>query len=454
MHTARTLTFLVIVVLAASGSDTQAQAATIKVDSTTDEFGQPTPGGSDAGCSLREAVQAANIDSSFDGCKRRHAGRGRSDTVILQGGSAYLRSRGSLDDTNQGGDLDIAGPTRIEVEGKGRATLNALGFDRVIQILPTGSLDASNLVITRGVTGGTQGDTAGGGILVQVGKLDLRSSLITDNSIGTGTNCACGGGLVLTGGGSAELRHVNVYDNSSPARLGGGIVAAGGDLTLIDSTVAHNFSGESGGGGYLSGLKGDRIKIIRSTISDNSATRYGGGLIVRGSDPSSLPSISIKNSTISGNSANEGGGGLEVTGGHLKVNATTITENVADADHNNSGVGGGVDDSSTLYDYVGGTYRNSIVAGNSAVASVDCAGVPETFVDNLMGKEPTACPKAHSVLAKHPGLGSLADNGGSTETHAVRRRSPAVDAAGAKAPATDQRGRPRDARPDIGAYER
>ena len=53
-----------------------------------------------------------------------------------------------------------------------------------------------------------------------------------------------------------------------------------------------------------------------------------------------------------------------------------------------------------------------------------------------------------------PLLGPLADNGGPTNTMALPAGSPAIDAADpALAPAADQRGRPRDPRPDIGAFE-
>src|SRR5262249_44065845 len=52
------------------------------------------------------------------------------------------------------------------------------------------------------------------------------------------------------------------------------------------------------------------------------------------------------------------------------------------------------------------------------------------------------------------GLGALGDHGGLTQTVALLSGSPAIDAADPSlAPATDQRGLPRDALPDIGAFE-
>ena len=56
-----------------------------------------------------------------------------------------------------------------------------------------------------------------------------------------------------------------------------------------------------------------------------------------------------------------------------------------------------------------------------------------------------------------PKLGPLKDNGGPTQTLALRRGSPAIDAANPQDfPPTDQRGvsRPQGEGPDIGAYER
>ena len=55
------------------------------------------------------------------------------------------------------------------------------------------------------------------------------------------------------------------------------------------------------------------------------------------------------------------------------------------------------------------------------------------------------------MLNVNPLLGPLADNGGSTFTHALSKGSPAIDGGGADSAPFDQRGVPRAS--DIGAYE-
>ena len=53
----------------------------------------------------------------------------------------------------------------------------------------------------------------------------------------------------------------------------------------------------------------------------------------------------------------------------------------------------------------------------------------------------------------NPKLGVLANNGGPTRTMALLSGSPAINAGSSPAPAVDQRGVKRGAKPDIGAFE-
>jgi hypothetical protein len=79
---------------------------------------------------------------------------------------------------------------------------------------------------------------------------------------------------------------------------------------------------------------------------------------------------------------------------------------------------------------------------------------------NLVGiNHCTGAPGAGDLIGDsgnpiNPLLGSLADNGGDTLTHALLAGSPAINAGdNSGCPLTDQRGYNRDASCDIGAYE-
>ena len=76
---------------------------------------------------------------------------------------------------------------------------------------------------------------------------------------------------------------------------------------------------------------------------------------------------------------------------------------------------------------------------------------------NLFAREPSACPLlagSSGIVQAMLDLGHLASNGGPTKTIALEKGSKAIDHAGMGAPDRDQRGRQRDAKPDIGAFER
>jgi hypothetical protein len=103
--------------------------------------------------------------------------------------------------------------------------------------------------------------------------------------------------------------------------------------------------------------------------------------------------------------------------------------------------------------------RNTIVAGNSADASPDLAGVLASSGFNLFGNSSGGSGYAPTdILDVVALLGPLADNGGPTQTRALLSGSPAINAGdNADAPEWDQRGPgfPRivDGQIDIGAFE-
>ena len=106
-------------------------------------------------------------------------------------------------------------------------------------------------------------------------------------------------------------------------------------------------------------------------------------------------------------------------------------------------------------------FKNTILNGNCVNPDFGAGTGTLTSNGNNLGID-TSCNIADGtngdIVNAAPLLGSLQNNGGSTETHALQAGSPAVDAGTCSgAPTTDQRGQPRpnaiSAFCDIGAYE-
>ncbi len=417
-----------------------AEATVIKVNTTADEYGTGT------GCSLREAVTAANGDTAYGGCP---AGSG-TDDVRLTNGSVYRHEiDGNGEDANTTGDLDVATPMSIEAP-KGHAILDSNTFDRGIEVLAGGNLKLSRLIITGGDETYPAALVDGTGVKVSGGKLTVERTKIVDNAT-RGNSSNNGGGLLLASG-SAKLDRSTVERNTA-GNVGGGISVYQGKLKVRRSTIAGNATGSVGGGMYLGGSTTfvDSVHIRDSTISGNEAGGNGGGIYVEiygqssGSDRATLSNV-----TISGNSSSEYGGGIYEYTGEVDLNAATVTANTADDDASGNGHGGGL---------AGGpiTFSNSIVYGNADLNPTDpladCDGAGSGG-RSVIGVD-TGCSSFAKDRTANPKLGPLKKNGGPTATHALKRKSSAIGLAKrSDAPKRDQRGVRRDDHPDSGAYER
>ena len=107
--------------------------------------------------------------------------------------------------------------------------------------------------------------------------------------------------------------------------------------------------------------------------------------------------------------------------------------------------------------------RNTIVAGNTASTGPDAFGNFSSQGNNLIGNTSDAPGFGGSdILGRSPLLGPLQDNGGSTDTHALLRGSPALNTIPYATNGcgthirTDQRGlkRPQGKNCDTGSYEK
>ena len=120
----------------------------------------------------------------------------------------------------------------------------------------------------------------------------------------------------------------------------------GGNLTLVNLTVAH---GSAGIGGAVFSFLNSTVTLNNTTISGNIASVGGGILSLTNS------TLTVTNSTISGNTASVGGGIFNVANSTMTVTNSTISGNTAI-------VGAGVlnVDTSTA------TLTNSTISGNKS----------------------------------------------------------------------------------------
>lgn len=465
----------VLAAAAALAGGSPAAADTLEVTRHSD----PAPGRCKPNdCSLREAILAAN------------ARPGRDTVVLPDRRPAYELSRENEvplvgEDTSRRGDLDVTGPLTLRHPGRGRATIDAQGIDRVLHVLPGG---AATLVAVKLTGGGNVGAAPprparrriefgdGGGILAE-GPVKLVRSAIVGNR-----QADHGGGIESYSAPVTVIRSVvarNRTDDSvgagidafdAPVRLvrsvitrnrsdnaGGGVALASGELLMTKGTVSDNV-GESGVGGvYLYEASGS---IKASTISGNSTEPNAstGGIVL--DDGIGVPvTLTITNSTIADNRAAEGGGGVSVSGAQAAASLrnTTVTRNDGDYDGDGGDGGGG------LLEQFGGsiTVVNSLIALNREGSTPnDCRtdGAFDSDGGNLVTTA-DGCTGflfgAGDFLRPNPKIGVLRGNGGPTKTVALKAGSPAIGRAKpGPAPPRDQRGVRRDRRPDIGAFER
>lgn len=306
----------------------------------------------------------------------------------------------------------------LTINGKGAKLLTLRQMSagsRIIQIQNVTTVNLSGMTIT----GANIGFDNGAGILASYSNFPFPPGLtlnFSDLNI-TGNSCGGGGCGISTANYNLNLSNSTVSNNSSSYCCGGGgpggIQFSGANtFNLINSTVSGNTSGNNNstaGGGIWS--IGSTLNVINSTITDNGTNGGSSGVNVGNG------TVTVRNSIIAGNRNN--------------TNTPDVTKTV----------------SSTVI-----SLGNNII-GNAPAGIGFTNGVNNDFVGN--GASPF-----------NPLLGTLADNGGSTPTHALLSNSQAINngnncvtdlSCSTNNPpfalTSDQRGKSRVGQVDIGAFE-
>jgi hypothetical protein len=154
-------------------------------------------------------------------------------------------------------------------------------------ILSTGNLTLNNSVVADGRVG-----TGGGGIAALSGRLIINNSYIRNN--GTYNRNFMGGGIYLNGTGRINKSTIaaNWTSDYNNFDAGGGIYAAGGTLSIINSTLDGN-STYYGKAGAIYAAPPSSVSVLNSTITHNT---YSGGYI--NCAVYSNSNVSLKNTLI------------------------------------------------------------------------------------------------------------------------------------------------------------
>jgi CSLREA domain-containing protein len=356
----------------------------------------------DLQCTLRAAVQQANATPD-------------ADLVTLPAGRFRLTRRGAGEDLAATGDLDLTAPLTLQGAGRELTVVDGKkAKDRVFDL---------------------------DGVTAVFADLTIRGgqALISDE---------LGGGGIRALGGGADVTLLNVLVTKNKSRDdAAGIYVEVGSVLIEDSVISSNKASDDGAGFDTDGA----VAVFRrTTIAKNKAGDEGGGF------ESSGGTVFVENCTISGNKAIEGGAMNLEEGSVTTIVGSTLAKNKA---KQGSGIylednDGGLDDQLSL--------GNTIVANKP---KTNCTGEAiDSLGHNLATGTTCGLAGTGDLSDADPRLLKLADNGGSTPTHALRDDSPAIDAGGVcgQELTTDQRGQARVDVPgvgpdgetcDIGAFE-
>jgi predicted outer membrane repeat protein len=263
----------------------------------------------------------------------------------------------------------------------------------------------------------------GGAVAVEGSYMALN---ITSSEFG-GNNASVGGALYVGSGDDNVISYSSIHDNSA-TEYGGGIFAGG--AVEIHSTIA-------------------KLTIINSSITHNGALLSGGGMYIGNFPDQELPhSVNLVNTTFSGNSSHVNGGGIHANErAYVNAHNVSIIDNTADIAGNDAGNGGGIyilNDTSVIFT---DRFRleNTVVAGNHdltsgdfAIVMYDCQGNFVTSGRNLVGiLQPGVCNlvadsggnfSGTMSLPLDPKVDALTSGSYATYYHLPQAHSPLVDA--------------------------
>ncbi len=300
-----------------------------------------------ADCSAREAVRAANANAG-------------SDMIMAPNNTYQLTIAGGGEDAAATGDLDIIDAVTIVGTSAAGTIFQAgastgTGIDKVFSVNPglTASFatSMSNLTMrygnntTDGFGGAMDWDAGNSG-----GTITLNTVVASNSTVGGGG--IGGGGFLFTsanvpGTGSVTITNSTISNNTGAATgavsvIGGGIYIQYTPFSMTNVAVTGNTSKNNGGGMYIEPVTGSgnagSSTLTNMTVTGNTTTAAnsdGGGIYTLRGLVLTAPTI------ISNNTATRYGGGIasDVINSSVNLNKATMVGNSAPTSGGAIGVG-------------------------------------------------------------------------------------------------------------------
>ncbi len=349
------------------------------------------------------------------------------------------------------GELIVAGSTiqnnRAGFAGGGIAVM---GFDNLVQISDSviegnqardgGGIrisddNANHASIERTFLLVNTAINSGGGIAISAKPVTIIDSIISDNRVTSPNSRSGGGGVWVSGGEALNIVASTISDNTSTSS-GGGILLSKASAKILDSTISDNTA--IGRGGGINSVSGMKLDIQGTAISGNSSGLFGGGgIYASGIFSTTGNAFSITDSTISNNSTLGSEGGIGTSASQMLVSNSTISGNQA------NGSGGGISLSrspiETVVVHSTITNNTSDADNNGSGSGGGISGGPVSLDHTVVAGNHDNSGTAHDIAGVFNSiyslvgfgaqfLGPLADNGGPTQTHALLPGSPALNA--------------------------
>ena len=323
---------------------------------------------------------------------------------------------------------------------------------RIFTIVSGATVTLSHLVLSGGNVPGF------GGAVNNTGVLTMKNCTLRGNSAG-------GGGAISTFGATLRLEDCIFYGNTAIQQ--GGAIQNSNNGQLVSSLEISRctFTGNTASRGGAIANDGT-LFLSRSTFSGNHAAEDQNVNLAGGGALFSSGTANVSHSTFHRNLAGINGGAI-VNQGTLKLFSSTLVDNAAQMAGGIDNVSGTLTVKSTLF----GTGASGQNLRSSASAVLTSQGF--NLSDDATGPNNGTSDRINTLTGLDPN--GLQNNGGPTQTVALRNSSAALDAgSGADldssgtelSPSTDQRGFARtfdvpnrvnasgSSGADIGAFER